>query len=97
MRHTILSQDQNGAGTVARVCRRPDGSYAVELVQYDTLGRLTVQSLVTEGWGLDLLRHALTDSWEAELDLIAREGAERERAWLQTLPEEEARALGIEK
>ena len=97
MRHTILSQDQNGTGTVARVCRRPDGSYAVELVQYDTLGRLTVQSLVTEGWGLDLLRHALTDSWEAELDLIAREGAERERAWLQTLPEEEARALGIEK
>ena len=97
MRHTILSQDQNGAGTVARVCRRPDGSYAVELVQYDTLGRLTVQSLVTEGWGLDLLRHALTDSWEAELDLIAREGAERERAWFQTLPEEEARAWGLKK
>ena len=97
MRHTILSQDQNGTGTVARVCRRPDGSYAVELVQYDTLGRLTVQSLVTEGWGLDLLRHALTDSWEADLDLIAREGAERERSWLQTLPDEEARAWGIEK
>ena len=71
MRHTILSQDQNGTGTVARV--------------------------VTEGWGLDLLRHALVDSWETELDLIAREGAERERAWFQTLPEEEARALGIEK
>ena len=29
--------------------------------------------------------------------LIAREGAERERSWLQTLPDEEARALGVEK
>ena len=97
MRHTILSQDQNRTGTVARFCRRPDGSYAVELVQYDAMGRLTVQTIVTEGWGLDLLRHALVDSWEAELDLIAREGAERERASLQSLPEDEARALGIAK
>ena len=97
MKHVILSEDRNGAGTVARVCRRPDGSYAVELVAYDSMGRLVVQTIVTEGWGLDLLRHALTDSWEAEVDLIAREGAERERSWLQTLPEEEARAWGIEK
>ena len=97
MKHVILSEDRNGAGTIARVCRRPDGSYAVELVQYDAMGRLTVQSLVTEGWGFDLLRNALVDSWETELDLIAREGAERERAWLQTLPEEEARALGFKK
>ena len=48
MKHVILSEDRNGAGTIARVCRRPDGSYAVELVQYDAMGRLTVQSLVTE-------------------------------------------------
>ena len=97
MKHVILSEDRNGAGTVARVCRRINGSYAVELAGYDEAGRLTVQTIVTEGWGLDLLRHALVDSWETELDLIAREGAERERAWLQTLPEEEARAWGIEK
>ena len=97
MRHTILSQDQNGAGTVARVCRRPNGDYAIELVQYDAMGRLTVQSIITEGWGLDLLRNALVDSWEEELSLIAREGAERERAWLQTLPEEEARAWGFKQ
>ena len=97
MKHVILSEDRNGAGTVGRVCRRPDGSYAVELVAYDSMGRLGVQTIVTEGWGLDLLRHALVDSWEPELDLIAHEGAERERAWLQTLPEEEARDLGFKK
>ena len=97
MKHVILSEDRNGAGTIARVCRRPDGSYAVELAGYDEAGRLSVQVIVADGWSVDLLRHALVDSWEPEIDLIAREGAERERAWFQTLPEEEARALGIEK
>ena len=97
MKHVILSEDRNGAGTVARVCRRPDGSYAVELAGYDEAGRLSVQVIVADGWSVDLLRHALVDSWETELDLIAREGAERERAWLQTLPEEEARAWGLKK
>ena len=97
MKHVILSEDRNGAGTIARVCRRPDGSYAVELVAYDSMGRLGVQVIIADGWSLDLLRHALTDSWEEELSLIAREGAERERAWLQTLPEEEARDLGFKK
>ena len=97
MKHVILSEDRNGAGTVARICRRINGSYAVELVQYDAMGRLTVQVIVADGWSVDLLRRVLADSWEAELDLIAREGAERERSWLQTLPDEEARALGVEK
>ena len=97
MKHVILSEDRNGTGTIARVCRRPDGSYAVELVAYDSMGRLGVQTIIADGWSVDLLRHALVDSWESELDLIAREGAERERAWLQTLPDEEARALGLEE
>ena len=97
MRHVILAEDRNNGGSFARVCRRPDGSYAVELAGYDEAGRLSVQVIVADGWSVDLLRHALTDSWEAELDLIAREGAERERSWLQTLPDEEARALGVEK
>ena len=46
MKHVILSEDRNGAGTVARVCRRPDGSYAVELAGYDEAGRLTVRPLL---------------------------------------------------
>jgi hypothetical protein len=74
MKHVILSEDRNGTGTIARVCRRPDGSYAVELVAYDLMGRLGVQTIIADGWSVDLLRHALVDSWESESDLIARGG-----------------------
>lgn len=97
MRHTILAEDRNNAGNFARVCRRPDGAYSVELASYDPQGRLIVQSIICDGWNLALLRDALERSLEPEIDLILREGAEREREWLKTTPEEEARAWGIVK
>lgn len=83
MRHVILAEDRNNGGSFARVCRRPDGAYSVELMNYDQQGRPTIQVVVCDGWDLSLLRDALTDSFEPELDLIAREGAEREREWLK--------------
>lgn len=89
MKHIILAESKNGSGMFSRVCRRPDGLYAVELVQYDIEGCLMVQTITTEGWGLSLLRDALAASFEPELDLIAKEGAEAERQWLQTLSAED--------
>jgi hypothetical protein len=89
MKHVILSESKNGSGMFARVCRKPTGSYSIELGHYDWKGDLIIQTITTEGHGLSLLRDALAASFEPELDLIAKEGGEAERQWLQTLSAED--------